>query len=148
MDDKFQSLIWVACPTGLRHMGVESKRTSAVSIPHMGCMPYGQGAPSELRCKFSVSIPHMGCMPYGREPDPEPDQPEYGFNPSYGLHALRAAQLSRPRQSNWYGFNPSYGLHALRADPALRDPLEKTCFNPSYGLHALRAVRLHNFPII
>ncbi len=62
------------------------------------------------------------------------------FNPSYGLHALRAAlqpssPASQPR------FNPSYGLHALRAALVHCLCTGYDGFNPSYGLHALRAVR-------
>ena len=36
----FQSLIWVACPTGIGSM-IETVLLNTVSIPHMGCMPYG-----------------------------------------------------------------------------------------------------------
>ncbi len=65
--------------------------TIVVSIPHMGCMPYGPLSISDNHTDVWVSIPHMGCMPYGPQVDPAPDQPEWCFNPSYGLHALRAA---------------------------------------------------------
>ncbi len=63
-DSWFQSLIWVACPTGgrctlIRIIGLK------VSIPHMGCMPYGRKRGDKGRKLCCVSIPHMGCMPYG-----------------------------------------------------------------------------------
>ncbi len=62
----FQSLIWVACPTG---GGGPVLRSAAgpVSIPHMGCMPYGPRAATLALLNYNVSIPHMGCMPYGQE---------------------------------------------------------------------------------
>ena len=84
----FQSLIWVACPTGL--FRPTAKRSTT-------------------------------C-----------------FNPSYGLHALRA----RARLCKFHAcvsFNPSYGLHALRASFRFEYPADMSRFNPSYGLHALRA---------
>ena len=86
----FQSLIWVACPTGFRMVttlygdphsfnpsyGLHALRArklrtnfqkkSEVSIPHMGCMPYGQVRAAWPLFRLTVSIPHMGCMPYGR----------------------------------------------------------------------------------
>ncbi len=38
---EFQSLIWVACPTGWLGWDQVRIRIRIVSIPHMGCMPYG-----------------------------------------------------------------------------------------------------------
>ena len=61
-----------------------------------------------------------------------------GFNPSYGLHALRAAEIKR-LGAEQDGFNPSYGLHALRAEFGVHFSCPSYGFNPSYGLHALRA---------
>ncbi len=113
--DMFQSLIWVACPTGTIYTAIV-----AATSP--------------------VSIPHMGCMPYGRDGQHQPDQDVAGFNPSYGLHALRAFGSFSTCQT-MARFNPSYGLHALRAHRcADRVAPEYPRFNPSYGLHALRAV--------
>ena len=182
----FQSLIWVACPTGsycamtawrcacfnpsyglhalraaLRHhdgalrrgfnpsYGLHALRAwpfpvyadyKGVSIPHMGCMPYGlrEFIRTELQGVW-VSIPHMGCMPYGRFPKLE-GQPREGVSiphmgcMPYGLDtqtpkAARGGRVSiphmgcmpfgqTPRQCCCLGcvsFNPSYGLHALRA---------------------------------
>ena len=43
-------------------------------------------------------------------------------------------------KSKFTGFNPSYGLHALRANQRGACISKLGCFNPSYGLHALRAV--------
>ncbi len=60
----FQSLIWVACPTGLHQRG-DDYRLAWVSIPHMGCMPYGPIWSTGSSSPRPVSIPHMGCMPYG-----------------------------------------------------------------------------------
>ncbi len=56
-------------------------------------------------------------MPYGLEWVTIQWQfhPQECFNPSYGLHALRASWEwvgTEPEP----GFNPSYGLHALRAN--------------------------------
>ena len=160
--DLFQSLIWVACPTG--NQPLCGGPGFAVSIPHMGCMPYG---PSYRVLRLGLRI---------------------SFNPSYGLHALRAVAKRVRTQFADCGFNPSYGLHALRAysgmfyvmlirvsiphmgcmpyGPQIRGRLPSLCllvsiphmgcmpyglsttrlfnysnlsFNPSYGLHALRA---------
>ena len=57
----------------------------------------------------------MGCMPYGPEYAVARDFEHYGFNPSYGLHALRAVNTRQPACWAPGCFNPSYGLHALRA---------------------------------
>ena len=62
---EFQSLIWVACPTGLSFLSLERNGIGNVSIPHMGCMPYGLYSICTLFVHVLVSIPHMGCMPYG-----------------------------------------------------------------------------------
>ncbi len=109
----FQSLIWVACPTG-GSADVYALVSGRVSIPHMGCMPYGPQRRSRALPSGAVSIPHMGCMPYGPYFGRLPCPLICSFNPSYGLHALRAAivDLCAPTRC---GFNPSYGLHALRA---------------------------------
>ncbi len=56
----------------------------------MGCMPYGRFDAESLCPKQIVSIPHMGCMPYGPWLQVTFDRGGTGFNPSYGLHALRA----------------------------------------------------------
>ncbi len=159
----FQSLIWVACPTGKPPLS-RIRNLSTVSIPHMGCMPYGLDYwEAEIRESFPfqsliwvacptgvteepvvaprfprVSIPHMGCMPYGRRLRRVCGRQKRCFNPSYGLHALRARAASVatvPTPS----FNPSYGLHALRATGEGGGGLADRRFNPSYGLHALRA---------
>ena len=111
----FQSLIWVACPTGYRSASRSGRKLASfnpsyglhalrapqypsgvrsstgfnpsyglhalraplvklrstlianrsVSIPHMGCMPYGRGTRTLPGGSRWVSIPHMGCMPYG-----------------------------------------------------------------------------------
>ena len=110
----FQSLIWVACPTGGELLRA----------------PDGQ---------ILVSIPHMGCMPYGLDEKSIDGPGTLRFNPSYGLHALRALK-NEDLQPLAKRFNPSYGLHALRAAKYLQstDQFEYS-FNPSYGLHALRA---------
>ena len=110
---QFQSLIWVACPTGSQ-LSWPSPTPAGVSIPHMGCMPYGQAC-------LAGSWRRRWC-----------------FNPSYGLHALRAQETAR-WDKNEASFNPSYGLHALRAGIRRRQSRDSPGFNPSYGLHALRA---------
>ncbi len=58
----------------------------------MGCMPYGrlQPEPEPEQEYVPVSIPHMGCMPYGRRKAYNLPLDRECFNPSYGLHALRA----------------------------------------------------------
>ncbi len=86
----FQSLIWVACPTGCR--GFKTfEFDPEVSIPHMGCMPYGHVPYGDYAIWGSVSIPHMGCMPYGLNNRIASVWCTRCFNPSYGLHALRAS---------------------------------------------------------
>ncbi len=61
-----------------------------VSIPHMGCMPYGLDPVGVTIDHLLVSIPHMGCMPYGPLRLRLHTENPKSFNPSYGLHALRA----------------------------------------------------------
>ena len=56
----------------------------------------------------------MGCMPYGQLFEDWTGVEAGRFNPSYGLHALRAIRRQGMLEFPW-GFNPSYGLHALRA---------------------------------
>ena len=78
-------------------------------------------------------------MPYGLDEKSIDGPGTLRFNPSYGLHALRALK-NEDLQPLAKRFNPSYGLHALRAAKYLQstDQFEYS-FNPSYGLHALRA---------
>ena len=66
---------------------------STVSIPHMGCMPYGHSGGNPKLAQRDVSIPHMGCMPYGLWRQERQHHDDAGFNPSYGLHALRALTI-------------------------------------------------------
>ncbi len=134
---RFQSLIWVACPTGT--YGWRSIITcSTVSIPHMGCMPYGQGSSTADRPHRQVSIPHMGCMPYGQNTFTavvllfDVSIPHMGCMP-YG-------HIKRRRPASFVGVSiPHMGCmpygRCLVAYPGDRIP----SFNPSYGLHALRA---------
>ena len=132
----FQSLIWVACPTGSDRPHDQPDR--GVSIPHMGCMPYGLKCLPIIFSRCSVSIPHMGCMPYGRRPSgapmclPSVSIPHMGCMP-YGQ------SYEHDFMTNCVSFNPSYGLHALRALMATTLYGVQVSFNPSYGLHALRA---------
>ena len=104
-------------PYGRSHGVFEGRFRRKVSIPHMGCMPYGRATDSCPVClgpEFQsliwvacptgknkifvkkyfeiVSIPHMGCMPYGRSMVIGFGLVQFSFNPSYGLHALRAAR--------------------------------------------------------
>ena len=84
-------------------------------------MPYGPGTMDVvLERKYDVSIPHMGCMPYGLIDNYSVESPAGCFNPSYGLHALRASNGIK-RHHSTPGFNPSYGLHALRARLGCKD---------------------------
>ncbi len=139
----FQSLIWVACPTGRGCVAVGSQLVE-VSIPHMGCMPYGRAVDTPHYTSIGVSIPHMGCMPYGRRAELRSAGICSGFNPSYGLHALRAGgrRLAIGRrlmfQSLIWVACPT-GLLVQSDDPAASG------FNPSYGLHALRACTTCSF---
>ena len=136
---KFQSLIWVACPTGGRSVACGGRR-KPVSIPHMGCMPYGPYTVllSGLCSSEFQSLIWVAC-PTGRQYRLRQDL-DCSFNPSYGLHALRARRLQsaspieRRFQSLIWVACPT-GLAAAAAVLGLR------CrFNPSYGLHALRAL--------
>ncbi len=110
---KFQSLIWVACPTGALMSG-RSADEVVVSIPHMGCMPYGPIMSPWCILDHHVfqSLIWVAC-PTGRMHQVDPSWSR-SFNPSYGLHALRAVKISNLKFSSDC-FNPSYGLHALRA---------------------------------
>ena len=57
-------------------------------------MPYGLML-FRLRIRIIlVSIPHMGCMPYGLIEGFDAEALCPSFNPSYGLHALRAQMLT------------------------------------------------------
>ncbi len=88
----FQSLIWVACPTGwlTNHRSASTRKFQ--SLIWVAC-PTGQRRSLALPAALAgapVSIPHMGCMPYGRRDPLSVEQKYRSFNPSYGLHALRA----------------------------------------------------------
>ncbi len=68
----------------------------------MGCMPYGPRVGDPGAVLGEVSIPHMGCMPYGLQARSVVALGTKGFNPSYGLHALRAPETDWEIQSpNW-----------------------------------------------
>ncbi len=89
----FQSLIWVACPTGGKFC-VNPLQFHQVSIPHMGCMPYGLWpSTAYLRGKRFQSLIWVACPtgPLTRLVH----QPLTSFNPSYGLHALRATKNTK-----------------------------------------------------
>ena len=60
-------------------------------------MPYGLRPVRRPRSGSGVSIPHMGCMPYGRILLLLAILLLASFNPSYGLHALRACQHAARR---------------------------------------------------
>ncbi len=77
-------------------------------------MPYGLIGDEEKWFVATVSIPHMGCMPYGPTALAHASRVCTSFNPSYGLHALRA-KMPTNHFFAMFSFNPSYGLHALRA---------------------------------
>ncbi len=78
-------------------------------------------------------------MPYGLNLTQLYIRIRCSFNPSYGLHALRAGLIKCYCTLTRECFNPSYGLHALRAGETESHSDRMSCFNPSYGLHALRA---------
>ncbi len=69
---KFQSLIWVACPTGLGGKRVLDRASMFQSLIWVAC-PTGKF--------FAVDFDDL-----------------LGFNPSYGLHALRARSCGRHAQ--------------------------------------------------
>ncbi len=129
----------------------------------MGCMPYGQflGETIVFNCPLFQSLIWVAC-PTGSSGVSITINLHSSFNPSYGLHALRALLVAEqsydllafqsliwvacPTGNRFgmtsrsrYGFNPSYGLHALRATRIDDKMLLHSSFNPSYGLHALRA---------
>ena len=80
----------------LRACLIEYKRYDfEVSIPHMGCMPYGPRMGRKRSVDGDVSIPRMGCMPYGLNLVEKDYNILRCFNPSYGLHALRARLPAR-----------------------------------------------------
>ena len=137
MELSFQSLIWVACPTG--HLTVMVDPDGApVSIPHMGCMPYGQcGRPCRCSVSQFQSLIWVAC-PTGKMPTNH-FFAMFSFNPSYGLHALRA-----PLKSNAWAQSRTVSIPHMGCMPyGLRLGFDIIpswdCFNPSYGLHALRA---------
>ncbi len=110
----FQSLIWVACPTGTAILA-RTPGLRWVSIPHMGCMPYGLADTTSAQSLGVVSIPHMGCMPYGLGYQPTAPTRRVGFQSLIWVACPtgweRGIAVDSPREC----FNPSYGLHALRA---------------------------------
>ncbi len=127
--------------------GPDTFRSSGIS--HIGFNPsYGlhalrAHAVRGTRDRQNVSIPHMGCMPYGPV-----DAPSDAIHMRASFQSLIwvacPTGLSTKPINSWIigSFNPSYGLHALRAElggaPG-RSLVGARCFNPSYGLHALRA---------
>ncbi len=86
---KFQSLIWVACPTGTIVRFRSASTMSFQSLIWVAC-PTGCTVAAGSTCGRGVSIPHMGCMPYGPKWYVATNHFSSCFNPSYGLHALRA----------------------------------------------------------
>ncbi len=116
MSHQFQSLIWVACPTGGSLDSQEKWLLMFQSLIWVAC-PTGPAPPRPHDRVSPVSIPHMGCMPYGLARIGMKHSLNSSFNPSYGLHALRA-RVSAYCPSRYQCFNPSYGLHALRAATA------------------------------
>ncbi len=88
--ETFQSLIWVACPTGAEALCL--RRPGSVRFnPSYGLHALrATAAPTAGSLVLPVSIPHMGCMPYGRSKLLNSVLIMRSFNPSYGLHALRA----------------------------------------------------------
>ncbi len=61
---EFQSLIWVACPTGARARSYKVSNRMFQSLIWVACPTGPLGAPASASGS-AVSIPHMGCMPYG-----------------------------------------------------------------------------------
>ncbi len=102
-------------PYGLNMMRIRIPN-SRVSIPHMGCMPYGPRTASARARSTYVSIPHMGCMPYGRQQRRLLLGVRCRFNPSYGLHALRA-ECSRSALSRIVVSIPHMGCMPYGRDP-------------------------------
>ncbi len=113
-DIQFQSLIWVACPTGIWQRQPAWLGTLFQSLIWVACPTGGRLHWASLLKNRRVSIPHMGCMPYGQRHLGGDIGHVDSFNPSYGLHALRAT-VDAAKVAKHNGFNPSYGLHALRA---------------------------------
>ena len=66
---RFQSLIWVACPTGATIRVMSPAWAAFQSLIWVAC-PTGRCVRPAWCAGRSVSIPHMGCMPYGRMPEP------------------------------------------------------------------------------
>ncbi len=102
-----QVIVVLEIPVSIPHMGCmpygqdyspKPNLSTSVSIPHMGCMPYGLDGVNRIGEIWYVSIPHMGCMPYGRVRAHQRLPDGSGFNPSYGLHALRAEAHRLPDQ--------------------------------------------------
>ena len=109
---QFQSLIWVACPTGT---------VCLLPAPAMvGFNPsYGLHAlRATAKCPMvnprTVSIPHMGCMPYGHYRNGMA-APWAGAFQSLIWVACPTGSADNPAAYTCTSFNPSYGLHALRA---------------------------------
>ncbi len=109
----FQSLIWVACPTGLAPLKNVPRKTMFQSLIWVAC-PTGRPIRGPalrdpwFQSLIWVACPTGLCYAAGRPWS-------MGFNPSYGLHALRASQYCTICTIDSVRFNPSYGLHALRA---------------------------------
>ena len=158
----FQSLIWVACPTGAAAVPI-AVPIAVVSIPHMGCMPYGLRTSPEPSGESKVSIPHMGCMPYGRLPsglavvDNRVSIPHMGcmpYGPSYNAaerqHLVEFQSLIwvacptgqaafEQLFEEWRVSIPHMGCMPYGLSSTRMLSSRANSFNPSYGLHALRA---------
>ncbi len=161
----FQSLIWVACPTGPQYADRRMSR-STVSIPHMGCMPYGRSQCILQSNADRVSIPHMGCMPYGHWYLGHTTMYKYSFQSLIWV-ACPTGRLSTGDRSTLVEFQSLIWVAcptgvSSKGNPArtltfqsliwVACPTGSTCcvadgrwqhhrFNPSYGLHALRALK-------
>ena len=165
---QFQSLIWVACPTGTIAMAWRRHGQERFN-PSYGLHALRARRITPPRTHVPVSIPHMGCMPYG------PDRAEAATGRAVFQSLIWVACPTGPTRTPHgggpMGFNPSYGLHALRAEScpwgAMRaqqfqsliwvacptgtrtgdTEMSTPSFNPSYGLHALRAVSVPVPPV-
>ena len=137
----FQSLIGVACPTGSGPRWIWYSQGSFQSLIWVAC-PTGAGYKFWSVCVYDSFNPSYGLHALRADNWMKSLGAIFCFNPSYGLHALRALSHEATADRSAWGFNPSYGLHALRARPMRAAQRSGPGFNPSYGLHALRAGRL------
>ncbi len=116
---RFQSLIWVACPTGssLHWSGLHQSACFNPSYGLHALRAYSATSPCQSsRCRFQ-SLIWVAC-PTGPTRRPSTSWPR-PFQSLIWVACPTGGGRHRGMAFRLFSFNPSYGLHALRAVDAI-----------------------------